>query len=187
MRYFRDWEAYHWTPYAKLEFEAKIDSGLARGTEFTDYGTYGSQGYDGYDRVSLTGPDADLFAAKIIDDDTDPTNGFRPAVVTARPLPSGTYRVTIHVQSSAFEPCNYTTAFNYLDWVVTVTPPTGAHSLHDAFFDPVAFGAAVGADRHQRRPEAGRVRPKRRDHDDHEPEVGEWRGHPGAQHVRVTG
>ena len=146
MRYFRDWEAYHGTPYSKPEFEAKIDSGLARGTEFTDYGTYGSPGYDGYDRVWLTGPDADLFAAKIIDDDTDPTNGFRPAVVTARPLPSGTYRVTNHLQSFAFEPCNYRTAFNYLDWVVTVTPPTGAHSVHEAFFDPVAIGAAVGAD-----------------------------------------
>ena len=146
MRYFRDWEAYHGTPYSKPEFEAKIDSGLARGTEFTDYGTYGSPGYDGYDRVWLTGPDADLFAAKIIDDDTDPTNGFRPAVVTARPLPSGTYRVTNHLQSFAFEPCNYRTAFNYLDWVVTVTPPIGSQGVHEGFFDPVAIGVAVGTD-----------------------------------------
>ena len=146
MRNFRDWEAYHGKPYTKPEFEARIDSGSARGTEFTDYGTYGSPWYDGYDRIWLTGPDADLFAAKIIDDDTDPTNGFRPAVVTARPLPSGIYSVTDHAQSFAWEPCNYRTAFNYLDWVVTVTPPTGAHPVHEAFFDPVAIGAAVGAD-----------------------------------------
>ena len=48
----------------------------------------------------LTGPDADLFAAKIIDDDTDPTNGFRTGRRDGkRPLPSGTYRVTNHLQS----------------------------------------------------------------------------------------
>ena len=41
-------------------------------------------------------------------------------------------------------PCNFKPDNAYLDWTVTVTAPTG--TVHEAFFDPVATGSAVGAD-----------------------------------------
>ena len=122
IRYSRDWETYHGTPFTKEPFHIALDSGLPRGEEFTDYGTHG---WPGYDRVWLTGPDADLFVAQNIDDDADPTNGFRNAVLTARPLPGATYRVRDHGQASVYEPCNFIATFNYVDYVVTVTPPAG--------------------------------------------------------------
>ena len=143
IRKHRDWEAYHGTPWELQELMVEIVSGAAKGTDITDSGTYGSVRYS---RDWITGQDADLFAAKLIDDDADPTNGFRTTVVTARPLPSGNYRVIDHVQSPGYIPCNFVPEHNRVEHAVTVTPPIGSMVVHEAFFDPVAVGAAVGAD-----------------------------------------
>ena len=139
IRWGRDYEVYHGRPRLP-EYEIQIESGLPAGTEFTDYGTHG---FPGYGRFWVAGPDAELFNAEIIDADDDPTNGFRDAVTTGRPLPDGTYRVISHMQGYYFEPCNFTTTYNRLLLVVTATAPEG--TLAEALFDPLAVGAAVTA------------------------------------------
>ena len=70
---------------------------------------------------------------------------FTRNIVTKRPLPSGVY--TIHPQETwhGGKICRFPeTARNLRTLTLTVTAPAGA--LHEAFFDPVAIGSAVGAD-----------------------------------------
>ena len=63
-------------------------------------------------------------------------------VTITRPIPAGGYEVESHFQRVEWVPCGY------------VPPPTiwrynfdsAADTLHEAFFDPVALGDAVGAD-----------------------------------------
>ena len=63
-------------------------------------------------------------------------------VTTTRPIPKGAYEVNEHFQKSEWIPCDY------------VPPPaiwrytfeSGADVLHEAFFDPVVIGDAVGTD-----------------------------------------
>ena len=62
-------------------------------------------------------------------------------VVSARPIPAGEYKVNNNYLLLPFIPCNH--VFTY-EMTVTVTAPEG--TVHEAFFDPVAIGAAVGAD-----------------------------------------
>ena len=62
-------------------------------------------------------------------------------VVSARPIPAGEYKVNNNYLLLPFIPCNH--VFTY-EMTVTVTAPEGI--VHEAFFDPVEIGAAVGAD-----------------------------------------
>ena len=63
-------------------------------------------------------------------------------ITTTRPLPADAYEVDRHFQKSEWIPCDY------------VAPPTpwrytfesAEYTLHEAFFDPVDIGDAVGAD-----------------------------------------
>ena len=63
-------------------------------------------------------------------------------ITTTRPLPAGAYEVNSHFQDLEWVPCDY------------VPPPviwrynfeSAAGTLHEAFFDPVDIGGAVGAD-----------------------------------------
>lgn len=63
-------------------------------------------------------------------------------ITTTRPIPAGDYEVQSHFQKSEWMPCDY------------VPPPdtwrynfeSAEDSLHEAFFDPVDIGEAVGAD-----------------------------------------
>ena len=70
-----------------------------------------------------------------------------PGVVFAkRPLPEGEYKMHYQVRGHKFIVCDaYPESERTRDeYVVHVTAP--ASTLHEAFFDPVAIGSAVGAD-----------------------------------------
>ena len=86
-------------------------------------------------RFPLDGRDADLFTVE-----------YPGEVSTARPLPAGEYR-----HYDAGMPKKYVVCGGLpeeerkrLEHFVTVTAPSGV--VHEAFFDPVAIRAAVGAD-----------------------------------------
>ena len=123
---------------------ASIESGFAWWTEvnrttYEDYEVIGKE----YARIWLEGTDKDFFFAEIDDDDKDYSNGYDELVATARPLPAGMYQVEIHGQFPDYVPCNYVPD-TYDPLIVTVTAPAG--TAHEAFFDPVTIGSAVGAD-----------------------------------------
>ena len=140
-KYYRDWEAYYGTPWTPYQSEAQVDSGVAEGAVVNSYDRYREPGYH---RVWLTGQDADLFRSQIVDDDEVASNGYYQHITTARPLPDGKYRFFDHIVSYDYMPCNFTPENHRLEWIVTVTAPDSA--VHEAFFDPVAIGGAVGAD-----------------------------------------
>ena len=97
-----------------------------------------------YNQNWLSGPDMGLFAAPIVDTDSDPSNGYDHTITTARPLPADSYQFFWNFQSHTYIPCNFKPTDAYVEWTVTVTPP--ADTLHEAFFDPVDLtGGGVGA------------------------------------------
>ena len=126
-----------WTP---ILLESSLDSGLAAGTEINRRTFHHDN--PRYDRFWLSGPDMDLFQALIVDSDSDPSSGYSRTINTARPLPEGVYRLQVNRQVHVYFPCNFVPDDSYIDWTVTVTAPSG--TLHEAFFDPGAAGAAVG-------------------------------------------
>ena len=70
---------------------------------------------------------------------------FTHNIVTARPLPAGSYRLYPLVTGHLGVACSFPDAGRNLEFHdLTVTAPAG--TLHEAFFDPVAIGSAVGAD-----------------------------------------
>ena len=138
-RFFRDWEAYHGESWPLGQTEEQIASGAGEGTEV---GTYSTVRDPGYWNVWLSGDDAELFSAQIVDDDDVPSNGFRDNITTARPLPGGTYRVIYHGQLPGYIPCNYISPYHRLEWVITVTSPEGV--VHEALFDPADLSAGIG-------------------------------------------
>ena len=90
----------------------------------------------GYELVDwLSGRDANLFTA-----------GFPTLVETARPLPAGEYRFFYHAFSFNQAICDAPTKAEKerAEYIITVTAPTG--TVHEAFFDPVGIGSAVGFD-----------------------------------------
>ena len=90
-RYSRNWE----TPTPR---EEALDSGLAKGTSFyPPHKLY----YDNYAIRTVSCPDADLFDAINIDDDTEVSNGHYVAWVTTRPLPASKQ---VHGQFSSSTP-----------------------------------------------------------------------------------
>ncbi len=133
---------YRAQPGGVLEFSKALVSGAAAGTEV--YSRENNHGEPKYNRYWLGGPDAGLFQALNVDDDSSSANGYTYMLSTTRPLPTGTYRVRYIPQHYRDIPCNFKQDIAYLDWTVTATAPTG--TVHEAFFDPVAIGSAVGAD-----------------------------------------
>ena len=70
---------------------------------------------------------------------------FTHNIVTARPLPAGSYRLYPLTRGHLWVACSFPDAGRNLEFHdLTVTAPAG--TLHEAFFDPVAIGSAVGAD-----------------------------------------
>lgn len=129
------------TPYVA---RATIESGSAWWTEveritYRDYEVIGEE----YSRIWLEGARKTLFFAEIEDVDKDYSNGYAEIVATARPLPAGVYRAQIRGQLADYIPCNYVPDTR-TPLIVTVTAPEG--TIHEAFFDPVAIGSAIGAD-----------------------------------------
>ena len=128
-------------PFVPASYGAQLASGLAAGAEVKRE-TYRAS--DLYDRFRLTGADATLFQNVIDDADGDPTTRYDGTLVAVRPLPEGVYRLQEHKQIHSFIPCDFFPDDAYDEWTVTVTAPSG--TVHEAFFDPVVIGAAVGAD-----------------------------------------
>ena len=112
-------------PSPRTDFH--LDSGLPVETVVED-------GYLVDGRARLEGKDKALFS---FDNGT-----FR----TMRPLPTGKYLVHPNLQAPWFIPCDYYPEEykTMTSWFVDVSAPEG--TLHEAFFDPVEVGAAVGAD-----------------------------------------
>ena len=131
------------TPWTPPEFESTLASGSAIGAEVHRRNIPNYRRGPQYHRFWLSGPHVDLFQSGVEDDDTVPDNGYDHTLVLARPLPAGEYHVNDHMQHHDDFPCNFVPD-TYSKWTVTVTAPAG--TLHEAFFDPVAIGAAVGAD-----------------------------------------
>ena len=129
-----------WTPAQR---DATLASGSAAGTEVHRYNNPDYYRDPQYHRFWLSGSDMDLFQTLIDDTDSVPRNGYDHALALARPLPAGEYRVRYNKQHYRDFPCNFVPD-SYREWTVTVTAPAG--TVHEAFFDPVAIGSAVGAD-----------------------------------------
>ena len=127
-------------PFVPPARTATLASGLVAGADVYRRSDDGS----GYHRYRMTGPDAALFQHLREDTDADPANGYDDTIVTVRPLPEGVYRFQHHWQHYRQIPCDFFPDDAYSEWTVTVSAPSG--TVHEAFFDPVAIGAAVGAD-----------------------------------------
>ena len=86
-----------------------------------------------------------MFDQPVIDEDEIASNGYYADEIATRPLPAGQYTANFHTQPHRFLVCNFNRTDNYYHTlIVTVTAPAG--TLHEAFFDPVTIGTAVGAD-----------------------------------------
>ncbi len=140
-RYYRDWEAYHKRPYERYQESLQISSGASGNTVVFDHEITGQTNYY---IPYLTGPDAGLFRAQNIDDDSLSSNGYVEQLSTARPLPIGVYMIVAHLQLPYAIPCAFQPDYDGLEYLVTVTAPAG--TLHESFFDPVAIGTTIGAD-----------------------------------------
>ena len=102
-------------------------------------------------RQWFEGPDAEHFKFKAKDfkvpDGTADFVNFKQTIVTARPLPAGEYRFFFNSTPSFMALCTDSTPEeqkNLEDGSLTITAPW--NTAHEAFFDPVAIGDAVGAD-----------------------------------------
>ena len=131
-----------WTPYS-LEFP--FQSGLGAGSIVVSTYTSGEE----YRIYFFTGDDKNFFEIVLKDTDSDPYNGYYRIVKTARPLVAGDYSVRYHQKSGILRNCVESPIEEYKDdptanWTIRATAPAG--TLHEAFFDPVVIGAAVGAD-----------------------------------------
>ena len=140
LAFYRDFEAYYGKTWPISQRNVPIVSGAGAGTAVHDYGSFYEPGYG---RFWLTGRDKDLFAAPIVDSNTNAADGYTPFIKTARPLPTGVYNFRYHGTLYDFLPCNFTPkdGIGKHNWTITVTAP--ANTMHEAFFDPVA-GVSIG-------------------------------------------
>ena len=100
---------------------------------------------DDYHVRTTSGEDAVYFETRTEDDDSFASNGYHYVELPTRPLAAGDYTVKFHLQHHKYVICGFNpTDTNYSLYNVTVPAPAG--TLHEAFFDPVTIGAAVGAD-----------------------------------------
>ena len=135
----RDYEAYYGESREPPVHEKVIESGSGKGVTLLDYGVEQGRKYNDY---WVFGRDADLFISRRPDNDDDPSNGYGHDVITARPLPSGTYRFKHYLNPGSFQVCRFQPENAYSTYVVTVTAPAG--TVHEAFFDPATTTAGVG-------------------------------------------
>ena len=131
--------------------EVRIQSGQPRGhrlSSLDNVAVYPESPTNG--KWWTSGPHSDLFITRVTDDhDNDPnTKGYAWEDVITRPIPKGIYTVFLKVQPAIWMPCDYNPELEYdhphREMSITVTAPSG--TVHEAFFDPVAIGTAVGAD-----------------------------------------
>ena len=99
-----------------------------------------------YVELWIEGPDSELFEMRMTDEDGDPTTGYTWEEVTTRPVPHGKYTIYYKNQPAPWVPCNYNPALYQkgTEGAIIVTAP--ADAVHEALFDPVEAGSAVGSD-----------------------------------------
>ena len=135
----RDWEAYYNRPFGPSYDGVSFDSNTGMGEPVVVYGYQYSPEYDIH---SISGSDAHLFKVQRGDHDNNPENGYKPGVVTTRPLPAGTYTFNHRVQPWYSIPCDFQPEGAYTHFTVWVTAPPG--TVHEALFDPATTTAGVG-------------------------------------------
>ena len=126
-------------PFVPPKEAATLASGAGVGTEVRrETFAYNEPQYN---RYWLSGPDAALFQAVVIDDDGQSRTGYTDQVRTARPLPAGAYQLHPNLNYHEDFPCRFVPLDAYSEVTVTVTAPAG--TVHEAFFDPAALGSGV--------------------------------------------
>lgn len=129
---------------ARPVYEHRIASGMAAGESISSEPEhYSYTESPRYSRFWVEGVDREHFVAGVSDDDNDPTNGWFFYERTARPLPAGTYEAATHYHSYFNIPCNFDPNLHFLNRLIVTAPPG---TVHEAFFDPIAIGSAIGAD-----------------------------------------
>ena len=177
IREHRDWEAYHGEPKAIGTSTRQLGSGQGSLAALGDAELHFYIDPK-YVTTWITGDDAALFKPNIVDDDEDPSNGYRRNYTAARPLIAGFYEITTRAQNYRYASCNYTTEFNALHRQITVTAPAG--TVHEAFFDPTATGFTS---------QGGELEPAAftvGGNDHHSPKVRERRGGSQAESVQCA-
>lgn len=121
----------------------KFDSGQPAGTMINEGEVGGAVSSEKRSKLWFDGPDAALL--KVVTGDLEPGEyapfKFTQTLVSVRPIPAGEYSAKYNLLVLSAIPCNH--VFSY-EMRVTVTAPDS--TMHEAFFDPVAIGQAVGAD-----------------------------------------
>ena len=137
--------------YERSDF--KVDSGAPSGQVIHQKDGLWTTHTDNIPDLWLEGPDRALFGieaknAHLFSNERQPGNATYSQVVSAqRPLPAKTYRFYLNERWGGKSICGddyHKLLRTANEWFVHVTAPAGA--LHEAFFDPVALGDAVGAD-----------------------------------------
>ena len=137
--------------HIKKRYSISIDSGLPANTVvkvFPDSSRALSPVSHG--RKWYEGPDKDVIRFRNVNFVTSTRDvgyyDYDTQLVTARPLPAGAYTLYPNWLSVRHEPCGKDWSYkaNRIHNTLTVTAPEGV--THEAFFDPVDIGTAVGAD-----------------------------------------
>ena len=141
IRYLRDWEAYHGEGLDKSEYTLELGSGVV-GVDILKTTHIDSR--VPYNKYRLEGEDAHLFSYHVVDDDTDPANGYSRAITAIRPLPSGEYTIVPNTQTDVNQPCDNwgPPGFLTVTYKVNVTAPEG--TVLEALFDPVDLSSGIG-------------------------------------------
>ena len=134
-----------------------LSSGLPAGTLFHEFENGSGLPPDNVGRTWAEGDAKDLvkFEASDLTPHTSLSTLYGPKqrlyftqrVLTARPLPAGVYRFYLNTLAAWRVVCNLISDVerNRFEHQLTVTTPPGSRVVHEAFFDPVAIGTAVGA------------------------------------------
>ena len=142
-RYKRDSE---WEPYP-LRHIYGIESGQPPGIVLHRIDGLRGRAEDNLGRYWFEGPDPDVVKFSPTDFVHDGDGiWFTQDIVTARPLPTGSYEYYSNGMPPWEVDCNLypEEKRTHVHHRLKVTAPTG--TLHEAFFDPMAIGNAIGAD-----------------------------------------
>ena len=137
--------------YLAFRHSFSMDSGLPAGTVMMEYPGFWAVSPNRYGTQWYEGPDKDLMAfkaVKFVTSTSDSANyDYTLQSVTARPLPAGTYTFYPNWLGTTTEPCGKDWSYkaNRIHNTLNVTAPP-PRTLHEAFFDPVDIGDAVGGD-----------------------------------------
>ena len=133
--------------YFEPTWGGTFSSGLPAGSELYEYDHGQVVTEDGTETKSkfwLEGEDAALFSITEGSRRPDPDKDrmlFIYSVVSARPIPAGTYTFNHHYIPYGFLPCGRTSTFE-----MTVNVPETEDVLHELLFDPVTVGTTVASD-----------------------------------------